>query len=297
MKVWRWVVCVALCAGVWGCERGAAGSGEGAVSGPKRVIKGVKIEVEPGPAVAGAPGEEALRAELVSALKARSAWRYEEGAAGGTHLRFAYVYQQAETPQGPVLLLLLDGSLGMSKTEAGEALPLACERVVGDEPGAAKRSTASELMSKGIKACLDDLEGALEVDSAPDARLGELLLRGAALPRAGALRALGRVREGRLVAAAPGVRAQLKGEDRQVALAAAATAVALKDRESAAAMVEAAEALSRARAWPDLVAMLTHLGDLGGDVASKYLAAVAQGHEQVEVQRVAAAALARAGGR
>ncbi len=282
--------CVLVLAGLsWGCERGAA-----KVEAPSLVVKGVLLEAEEqAPGIAGLPEAGVLKAEVEAALKARSSWVWREGAAEGTHMRVAYVYQQAETPDGAVLLLLLDGSLGMSKTERGEALPLKCERVVGDAPGAKERSSAAALMTRGIAECLDDLEGSIEVDRTADQGLAAILGR-PGLPRAGALRALNRVREGKVTGALPGVRALLKADDVQVVLSAASAAAALKDQEAGAAMVEAAELLSRGRRWPELVAMLTLLGDLGGEAAARYLEAVSEGHEDVEIKRVAAGALERA---
>jgi hypothetical protein len=294
MRVWSLVCVCGLLGALGGCKQG----GEAAsASAPPLIIKGVLLEPgEQAPGVEGLPEAEALKAELSGALRARSAWELKEGDAQGTHMRLAYVYQQVQTPERAVLLLLLEGSMGTARTERGESLPLACDRVVGDPPDAAKRSSAGELMTRGIKECLDDLEAALGVDRAADAELPALLLK-ADLPRAAALRALIRVREGKQREALPGVRKQLAGEDRQVVLSAASAAAAMGDRESAAAMVAAAEQLSRAHAWPELVAMLTQLGDLGGEEATRYLSVVAEGHEQAEVQRVAAMALERAKGR
>jgi hypothetical protein len=280
-----------------GCEKKDAAPSEIA---PKLTIKGL-IVADSGDQqqrVADAPTEAAARELVLTKLNAPELkrWRWSEGDADGVHLKIDYAFDRVVTEGGQeLMLLLLAGSMGTSKGAGGESLPLLCERAIGDAPQAPVevRRSPTKLLEDGLGECLRDLDQALQIDAASAEELPKLLAN-KELGVAAIQRGLSRAREERISAAAEPARTLLGHDESRVALAAAATSVALRDEAAAAAMVAAAEQLSRQRAWPELVAMIAHLGDLGGAEPSRYLEALSEGHEQDEIKRLAAEALDRA---
>lgn len=259
------------------------------------VVRGVEVAVAPGMAPpTWAPGAAELREQVLAQLQESDALALDESATEAPVARILYGAATI-TPPNAQPHTIVGARLELARGSGANVYERMQAEAEDAEPDdEARRARLEGQVSAAVEAAARDLE----VARASDERVVEMLTeQGQEMPREAAVRAIGRARAwagqdpARRARAAAALRPQLERELPQVVVPAAAALVALEDRDSERALVEAASRMSEQNQPRAYVALLTQMGQLGGEEIRRYLQTVHEGHENEQVRQLAGEAL------